>query len=224
METHDNRVLRTGILVALLAASIMWWDSIALYPVKLFVVLLHELAHGLAAVATGGSIVRIEISELIGGLAVTQGGWELLVVSSGYIGSMVFGGLILLGAQRTRIVRPLAAGIGVLVLGVTLLYIRNGFGLVFGSLAGAALVAAARWLPRLPLEVALQYLGAASCLYALVDVKEDLLTTEHRLTDATILQNMTGVPALVWGVLFSLLALVVFVVIMRRAWRAAREG
>ncbi len=207
------------VLSGLLLLSIFFWHSIVLYPVKLFVVLLHELSHAAAALLTGGSVVEIQIDSRIGGLALTQGGWPFVIVSSGYLGSMLSGGAILLLALRQRAVPALAAAVGVLVLLVTVLFVRNSFGLIFGLLFGAAIVAAARWLPARWLALLVQYLGAMSCLYALVDVKEDLLTLEDRLTDASILAGMTGIPAIVWGVLWSAISLAVFLLVMRTALR-----
>jgi hypothetical protein len=137
---------------------------------------------------------------------------------------MLLGGAILLLAMRRRAVPVLAAAIAVLVLLVTLLFVRNGFGLIFGLLFGAGLLAAARWLPSAWLEIAVLYLGGMSSLYALVDVKEDLLTLEPRLTDASILAGMTGIPAIVWGLLWSALSLAVFILIMRAALRRAASS
>lgn len=204
-----------------LLLSIFFWDSLLLYPVKLFVVLLHEASHAAAALLTGGRVVEIQIDERIGGHAITQGGWSFVIVSSGYLGSMLLGGAVLLLGLRRRLAPILATGIGVLVLLVTVLLVRNGFGFIFGLVFGAGLLAAARWLPAARLGFVLQYLGGASCLYALVDVKEDLLTLEPRLTDAAILAEMTGIPAIVWGVLWSVAALVVFLLVLRRVLRHA---
>jgi len=212
---------RLLILIGLLLASIFFWDSIVLYPVKLFVVLLHELSHAAAALLTGGSVVEIQIDSRIGGLALTQGGWSWVIVSAGYTGSMLLGGAILLASLRDRAVPVVAFATGVVVLLVTILFVRNPFGFAFGLLFGAALLAAARWLPTHWLALLVQYLGATSCLYALVDVKEDLLTLQDRVTDASILAGMTGIPAIVWGVLWSTLSLIVFVLIMRTALRQA---
>ena len=212
------------ILFTLLLLSLFFWDSVVLYPVKLFVVLLHELSHAAAALLTGGSVVEIQIDSRIGGLAITQGGWSCLIVSSGYLGSMLLGGAILLLGLRRRLVPALAAAIAVLVLLVTVLFVRNGFGLIFGLLFGASLLAAARWLPAAWLDIVVLYLGGMSSLYALVDVKEDLLTLEPRLTDASILAGMTGIPAIVWGLLWSVISLSVFLLIMRAALRKAASS
>jgi hypothetical protein len=213
-----NRLL---VIIVLLALSIIFWNSMVLTPVKLFVVVLHELSHALTALLTGGSVERITIDARIGGMAVTRGGWPWLVVTSGYLGSMLLGGAVFLFSLRRGSAVTVAAVVGAALLLIAVFFVRNAFGLIFTLLSGGALLAAARWLPDRWLSLTVQYLGAMSCLYALVDVKEDLLTLEHRVTDASILADMTGVPAIVWGVLWSAAALIVFTLIMRAAWRSA---
>ena len=44
------------LLVPLLLAAVVYafWSTVYVWPLRLFVVLLHEVSHGLAAVATGG--------------------------------------------------------------------------------------------------------------------------------------------------------------------------
>jgi hypothetical protein len=215
----EHTTYRNAALLLLVLLSIVFWDSVFIAPVKLFVVLLHEAAHALAAILTGGSVERIEIDSRIGGLAITRGGWHWLVVSSGYVGSMLFGSLILLASVRGRGTRILAAALGIAVLLVTLLFVRNVFGLVFGVLFGAALLAAARYFSEFWLPLAVQYLGTVSCLYALIDVQEDLITLEHRLTDASIMASATGIPAIVWGVLWSVMSLLVLLFTLRLIWK-----
>ena len=64
------------LLVPLLLAAVVYafWSTVFVWPLRLFVVLLHEVSHGLAAVATGGRIVSIELSPAEGGLCTTAGG------------------------------------------------------------------------------------------------------------------------------------------------------
>lgn len=218
-----NPVYRNAALILLVLLSLVFWNSVVITPVKLFVVLLHELSHALAAILTGGSVERIEIDPRIGGLAVTRGGWSWVVVSSGYIGSMILGSMILITSVRSSRTRLLTAGIGVVVLLITALFVRNAFGMFFGVMFGAALIAAAKYLPRVWLPLLVQYLGTMSCLYALVDVQEDLLTLEHRLTDASIMAASTGIPAIVWGILWSVVSLVVFIFTIRIVWKRAKQ-
>ncbi len=54
----------------------------------------HEISHGLASLASGGSIVRINLYFDGSGLCTTRGGWHPLVSFAGYAGSALWGLLI----------------------------------------------------------------------------------------------------------------------------------
>jgi hypothetical protein len=196
-----------GLLVALLLATLLFWNSPVLYPVKAFVVLLHELGHGAAAVLTGGTIDRIELSADLGGVCWSRGGWRLLVLPAGYLGSMLFGGLILLAASRSRHDRLLAAGLGLALLVLTIVFVRTLFGIGFGLLFGTALVLVASWLPGAVNDLLLRFLGLASVLYAVIDIKEDLISRSVPGSDAYAMSRELFLPPVFWGVLWMVLAL-----------------
>jgi hypothetical protein len=200
------RLRNVGILLALLAVTFVFWDSPVLYPVKAFVVLLHELGHGLAAVLTGGQIERIELSSDLGGVCWSRGGWRLLVLPAGYLGSMLFGGLILLAAARWRNDRALAAALGLGVLALTVVFVRTLFGFGFGLAFGLALILAARWLPPAVNDLLLRFLGLVSVLYAVIDIKEDLVTRTVPGSDAFAMSRELFLPPVFWGALWMILA------------------
>lgn len=140
------------LLVPLLLALVVYlfWTTIFVWPLRLFVVLLHEVSHGLAAVLTGGRIVSIELSPAEGGLCTTAGGWPFVISSAGYLGSALFGALFLvLGVRgKPRSHRTVTALLGAALLALTLVYVRSAFGFGYGLVAGALLLAVARWLPE----------------------------------------------------------------------------
>jgi hypothetical protein len=185
--------------------ALLWllWDTPLVAPLKIFVVLLHEISHGLVAVTTGGSIDRIIITADQGGACYCGGGSAFLTLSAGYLGSLGWGALLLVLARRLgNWSRWALALIGVAVGALSLLYIRNGFGLAFGLGAGALLLAAARYgSPALSSRI-LAGLGLTSCLYAILDIKSDVLDRPQLPSDARMLAELTGVPTLVWGVLW----------------------
>ncbi len=207
--------------------GVLWllWDTPFVYPLKIFVVLLHEISHGVVAVATGGSIQRIVINANQGGVCYCPGGSPLLTLSAGYLGSLAWGGLILTTARgRGRWPHIVAGIIGVAVIAVALLYIRNVFGLLFGVAFGAGLIAAARTLPTQGNVALLTALGLTSCLYAILDIKSDILDRPEIQSDARMLADLTGVPTVVWGIVWIAVALLVSAWLFRRALRSASGG
>jgi hypothetical protein len=198
------------------------WDTVLVYPLKIFVVLLHEVSHAAAAVATGGAVERITLDPNQGGATYTMGGSRFVTLSAGYLGSLVWGALMVLAARGRRIPADLVNGIiGGLVVALTALYVRNGFGIAFGVLFGAALVFASRKLTLAANRSLLLTLGMTSSLYAILDIKSDVLDRPQLPSDAHMLAELTGIPTLVWGVLWIGLALGVTFLLLRWAWQEA---
>lgn len=197
-----------GLIAGLCAFAILFWDWPFLYPVKVFVVLLHELGHATAAVLTGGTVLKIELSSDLGGVCWSAGGWRLLVLPAGYLGSMALGGLLLIAASRVERDRILSYVVGAFVLIVTIVLVRSLFGLLFGVLFGAAMVAAGRFLSDAINDVLLKFLGATSCLYAIIDIKDDLIVRTVPGSDAYQMSKELFLPPVFWGILWIAIAAV----------------
>jgi hypothetical protein len=150
------RVLALGLLLALF---LTFWDSCLLLPLKLGVVALHELGHALMTWATGGAVVDFGLGLDQSGHVLSQGGNRFLILNAGYLGSLLFGVLLLLLFRRPEA-------------------LRSGRLQLLG------------WGGRA--------FGAFSVLYALVDIRDDVILGAGR-SDAAMLAELTGVPAILWG-------------------------
>jgi len=207
---------RLALPLALAGVVLLLWDTFVVYPFRLFVVFLHEISHGLAAVVTGGSVVSIGLSFDEGGVCLTRGGWPFLILNAGYLGSLLWGALfLLLGGRRTR-ARAAIAVVGAFTLVVTLVYVRTLFGFFYGLLTAFVLLAVATKLKPAVSETLLAAIGATSVLYAVWDIASDVLLRHSGQSDAAALARLTGVPAIVWGVAWIALSTAVLVSVLRR--------
>ena len=215
-----------GLAVPLLVAilTLVFWDSAVLYPLKILVVLFHELSHGLAALVSGGAIDHIEISMEQGGVCYTRGGSSFLILNAGYLGSLICGAVLLIAGARTRHDRTLVGLLGVILVAVSLLYIRSAFGFAYGVATGVALVAIAYLLPNVVSDFLLTVLGIVSCLYAIWDIGSDVIFRSVPGSDAHQLAELTGIPSVVWGVFWIVLAVVNTIAALGLASRRVREG
>ena len=199
------------------------WETPAIYPMKIFVVMLHEISHGIAAVATGGTIEKIVLDPQQGGACHCPYGNAFITLSAGYLGSLLWGVAMLQTAGSRRIPKqPVVFLMGAAVATLSVLYVRNGFGFLFGLGFGGALMASA-WLlgPKIS-RIVLTVLGLTSCLYAILDIKSDVLDRPHLRSDAAMLAEMTpGISTTTWGLAWIAVALVVSGMAFRRAYRAA---
>jgi hypothetical protein len=203
-------------------AALVLWNTVVAYPFRVFVVFLHEISHGLAAVLTGGRIVSIGLSVNEGGVCVTQGGWRFVVLSAGYLGSLLWGALFLLLGGNPRRAQPVIGLIGAFTLVVTLVYVRSWFGFFYGLAAAAAFLLVATKLKPAASEILLTSIGVMSCLYAVWDIASDVLFRSISCSDAAALAGLTGIPAFVWGVLWVLVSIWVIVAVLHRLAFATR--
>jgi hypothetical protein len=204
--------------------GLLWffWGSPVVYPLKVFVVFLHEISHAAVAVATGGTVQEITLDPRLGGACSCPGGSPFLTLSAGYLGSLAWGGAILeLGRWAGRRSDWIMRGLGSLVAVLTVLYVRGGFGIAFGLLFGVALIYSATRFSIPVNRTLLTVLGLTSCLYAVLDIKGDILDRPEVASDAYMLAELTGVPTVVWGVLWIGTALFVSGWLFLRAYRAA---
>ena len=196
------------------------WNTPVVYPLKIFVVLLHEISHGIMAFATGGAIQEIVITSDQGGACICPGGSPFLTLSAGYLGSLLWGALLLAVAMRSgRWARFGLAAVGLMVLVVGAFFVRTAFGLAFTALFSAALLAAARYLPDALNRTLLTALGLTSSLYAILDIKSDILDRPHLESDARMLAELTHIPTIIWGILWIGIALAVSWWLLSRTYR-----
>jgi hypothetical protein len=220
-QHHLDRKLLLA-LAASAVLGVLFWNTWPLYPFKLLVVLMHESSHAAATLLVGGSVEQIRISPDEGGMTFSRFPpsllREIVITSAGYVGSTVSGCVLLWIAARSREGRwPLVALAAWCTL-VALLYVRDGFTLMFVSGCALALGVLARFGPALLRRFVLVFLASFSCSYALYDIRDDLLHLSSRsgATDADALARATFIPAIVWGVAWGLLSILLVGLTLRR--------
>jgi hypothetical protein len=188
------------------------------YPLKILVVFMHELSHGLAAVLTGGSIEEISLSAQEGGHAITRGGSRFIILSAGYVGSLLFGVALLLMALRTNADRVVLGLFGIVILLVTALYIRDLFPLAFCTIAGFSMLAGARYLNLHINDFILRVIGLTSVIYVPYDIFSDTIARSNLRSDAYMLAEEFGGSSMLWGGLWLVLSLAVIGFCLRFAF------
>jgi hypothetical protein len=194
-------------LVLIFIAIGFLWNTLFVYPLKIFVVFMHEVSHGLAAIATGGRIVEIQISPQQGGHALTQGGSRFWTLTAGYLGSLLWGGLILLLAARTHFDKGISILIGLGMIAISIAFGESTFTYLFGIGFGAVLIAIGFYLSEAINDWVLRIIGVTSCLYAILDIKSDVLDRANLRSDARMLSEVTGIPTEIWGGLWIIVAI-----------------
>jgi hypothetical protein len=207
-----------------LALIVLWqvpWLGWLAYPFRLFGTFVHELSHGLAAIATGGHFQRFSVQPDLSGLAWSAGGIRVIVSSAGYVGSAIFGGVLIALHARGLSARVLLLGMGVVFAVLCLLFVRNLFGVASALVLTAALLSAglklgAAWRDGLLKVLALQLiLDGYNSLFTVLH----LARTGDTPTDAHAMAQLTWLPASFWAVLWMLVSTAILFGVLRFAMR-----
>jgi len=213
-----------GLAFLALALIGLWqvpWLGWLVYPFRVFGTFVHELSHGLAAIATGGDFVRFAVSPDLSGVAHSAGGLRMIVASAGYIGSAVFGGALLVLHARLLSSRTLLFGLGVVFGLLCLLFVRNLFGVAAALAITFALGAAA-----MKLNLAMRDLLVDVLALQLILDGYDSLFTVFALSrqggvrsDAETMADLTWLPATWWALIWMLVSTAILLAALRLAVR-----
>ena len=221
LSPKGRKITEFLVLTSAIILSFIFWNTFYIFPIKLFVVLLHEISHGLAAIASGGNIAEIQINYNLGGAAKITGGNSLLIASAGYIGSLLWGGLLFLSARNQKFSIYVCTFYSIGILIITALFIKHLFGIFFALGFVIFLFISPRYLPDLFHKFSIKILGIISCLYTIFDIKSDLITLNYSSTDAQIIANITNIPAIFWGFLMLAVSLLIFYLLIRTNFKKA---
>ncbi|NPB03531.1 MAG: M50 family metallopeptidase [Thermotogae bacterium] len=195
--------------IGLLLILVFFWESNVLYPVRMLAVFFHELGHIIAAYSTGGHVKEFVLHPAEGGYVLSRGGNTFWVGIWGYLGSLIFGALILALSDRTKFDKPLAALLGLLIVFIGAAFGETLFTFLFCLIIGAGLFAVALFLPREINDLLLRFLGFAVMLYTPYDVFLDVFVANGYVSDAGLLSSKVGGVPRLWGGIWILVSVAV---------------
>jgi hypothetical protein len=244
--SEDARPQAITLLLAAALSIALWfipYADILSYPFRIFVTFIHEGGHALAALVTGNSVQSLSVAmNASGETYTTQGGVfsRMLVSSAGYLGAMAFGSLLLVLIRKAVAARIVLAGCALLILILTTV-----FGLInpmvvgtWGSLTGIpftffaglalaiGLVAVARFASARVATFVVSLLAVQCVLNALLDLKTVFFLSSpfgaSVPNDAANMAAATGIPAVVWTIVWIVAAFGILFLALR-LYVAARE-
>lgn len=222
MEKHTGR---TMLALAGVVSLVVWFVPFlrpALWPLTLFNTYVHELSHAVATVLTGGRVESIVIAPDGSGVTHSLGGVGLVIASAGYVGSAVLGGVLFAVSRTPQAARAVCFWSAAVLVAALVLVVRGEFvpwvvGLAWAVLLGVA----AKAMPGPWLVFWTRFLGfqlALTALHALGDLLL-LSRTGEAVTDAMIVQSMTGVPAMLVAMFWAVLSVGCIGFAARHAWK-----
>jgi hypothetical protein len=281
MTTSRDYSARQLLLVAAVVVFVSMWlpfGQYLVYPFRLFGTFVHETAHALAAVVSGGKVIGMHVNWDTSGLTKTQGGWRILISSSGYLGSILLGALLLYLGHRRDWAQPTLIGLGVatllatfffggygfallpllgLILGVSLVWVgrianecdATGGKFITGGVAalaatvfylaisgglltwvvglaiGGAILATGLFASKLFAHVVLLFLAVQTSMDGFMAVRNLLFITMDGRghSDAANMASYTGIPAIVWALLWGVMGIVMVGLSLWLFWKEEKR-
>ncbi|WP_411824455.1 M50 family metallopeptidase [Leptospira sp. 'Mane'] len=185
----SDKPVKFAIFLSLILSLVAFWDHHLTSYLKEFVVLIHEICHASAALFTGGMVKGITLHGNEGGETIATPasfrGSFILVVSAGYIGSSLVGGLLLKLGFSGRNARQTLILFGLLLISVSLLYSKLGELAYFTGIFWGVGILVIGMLGESVSILTLVFLGTSISLYSIYDLS-DFASKLHE-TDAGIL-------------------------------------
>ncbi len=210
-------------LIGLTVLLYVLWDTDVVWPLRVLIVLFHELSHAVVALSTGGEVLDLTVNRREGGQVTFRGGSFIWTAMAGYLGSLFIGVFLFLMAVTMRFDRIVTAALGVIILLTTALYVRELFAVIYMSLMGVVLVGVGWKLPAQVSDLLLRVMGLVSMLYVPWDIAVDTILTANRTslqaTDAQAVAYQLGLTEKIVGVLWVIVSFGVIAMTLRIALR-----
>ncbi len=217
-KTHENIII-----ILVIIASFIFWNSLVLFPVKLIAVVFHEMTHVITALITGGIVEAVTITTDLGGVTTLRNANEIPVLAAGYPGSLILGIILYLSLKKEKLTPFILGFISLLYILFPIFFIKNQFG-IFSSLGIALFFGALIFLKQKSiLSITLKVLSLLSISYVINDVIYDTFLTSSLYSDAVRLEQLTGINDYLWGSLWILLAVTALTIIIWNMFRLRKK-
>jgi Peptidase M50B-like len=194
------------LLAAVLALGAVGWRPVWRWT-RTVVTIAHEGGHALVAVLAGRGLTGIRLHPDTSGVTVSTGARRgpglVLTFLAGYPAPSLLGlaGALLVAGGHARVMLWIAVGL----LAVTLVLVRNGYGVLAVLATGVLVGYVAGWAPaRIQVGFA-----AALCWFLVLGglrATRELQPRRGGSSDADMLARLTHVPGAVWRAFFWLVA------------------
>lgn len=224
-------------VISVLLWMVSWYLPIVgyiVYPLQLFATFIHESCHALMTLVTGNSVMSLTVSPDTSGMVWSQAPWfsSMLISSAGYLGTTLFGTLLLVWMRfgfSSRLALYISSGlVGVMTvvfgfiapfwnLLANVTFLSVVFTVFSGALLTAGLFAIAKYANDKWVNFALAFLAVQCLLNAFFSLKDLFFISAAgaQPTDAANMAAATGIPALLWVVLWIGISLVMITVGLR---------
>ncbi len=218
-----------GALILVIALHNIPVLSFLAYPFNLMATWIHEMGHGLTAELVGGDFQKLIINSNSSGYArFTYNPAEVgtfsraLIASAGYMGTSIFGALMLFFRRRARFVQGFSYFLGLFMVFSLIIYIRSWTGWLFGVPFSALLIFIGSKKSELN-TFFYNFLAGQIALNAIIDINvlfhisgATKMNGMMMKSDAAVVSELLIFPPWFWAGFWLFLSLLLFIFALRR--------
>ncbi len=199
----------------IITAIILLQIPIISVPFKWLESYFHEISHGLSALLSGGSIVKIELFPNGAGLCTTRGGSVLLISFMGYAGAILWGSLIYsIASINKKVAKNFSALIILLIITSLIFWVRDILTFVIVSVVLALFCVQFKLPNSAHLQKILKLTGMMVLLNSLLSPL--YLLDGRSLGDGARLADITFIPELIWVIIWSISAVYALIILSKK--------
>jgi hypothetical protein len=213
-DLTDHRTTR-ALGLALVVSLILWqvpYGGFVLYPFKIIATWIHELSHGIVMLISGAGFDRMEVYRDGSGLSFAGGATDrvrrALIAPAGYMGTPLFGAVLLVVGQTARGARRALGVVGAAIAFCAVIVVSNPFGQAVLGACGAVVLALALLAPPRWAIAGAMLLAAQMCVNAVLDIRvlyRPVMVVDGKIAGGSDAHNMaesTFGTVDSWGVWF----------------------
>ncbi len=226
-HTHagqKNTMAFWGLVILSIGLSLIPQISWLFGPITQFATLVHEMSHAIMCIITGGTVTGMTIvpdGQGHGGITNFIGGNQWWTSQAGYLGTTLFGCVLIYLGQFPRLSRFILGSLGVFICAASLVFMTQAiwssgfqaiFSLIWGLALGGVFIWCAKKLKASQANLLVLFLAIQTAMNSLVSIQTVVMASfnlgsKYVWSDATNLQNMTGIPAVIWSIFWVILSL-----------------
>lgn len=215
LGVNHTQGVTLGVIGAYIVIIAILWNvpyvRWVLWPFKMLVIAFHEFGHAITACCTGGRVESISLDPHEGGVTHMRGGKQFLTLPAGYLGSSLIGALLTFCGFNI-----VASKVASIVLGVcfllTLWWARKDWLTIITILLAVGLLIGCWFIKHAEaLRFVVLFIGVMSSLYSVWDICDDLILRKVNSSDASVFAKRYGGSSQCWGVLWSIVSLILMV-------------
>lgn len=160
-------------------------------------------------------MIELEIDRMQGGHVISAGGNRFITLTAGYLGSLIWGVVIYLLAVGSKYDKAIMFCLGIIIMAVTTLFVRDLFAFGFSGLTGLFMILMGVKAPMQINDIILRVIGVTSMSYVPLDVYSDTIARSSLRSDAFMLAEEFGGTTVLWGAIWLLVSVVILIATLK---------